>query len=40
MSIYKLKLGFQGFLMVLDVPKSLGAGPHQNMMFWALKMKS
>ena len=23
--------------MSLDVPKGLGVGPHQRMMFWALK---
>ena len=42
MSIYKLKLGFLpfwGFLIVFRCSMGLWVGPHQNMMFWALKMK-
>ena len=40
MSIYKLKLGFSGLFSGLQkFLRGLGAGSHQSMMFWTLKMK-
>ena len=39
MSIYKLKLGFWGFLIVLGRFSGLWTSPHQSMIFWAPKMK-
>ena len=38
MSIYKLKLEFLGFLMFFGYSQESRGGPHQRMMFWALKM--